>query len=417
MTRTAAELRDLITDTLRPLAPDTLGVAVSGGSDSMALLVLLHDWMQQGGPALKAVTVDHGLRERSAEEAVYVGEVCSRLGIPHSILEWQEWDGQGNLPDQARRARYAMMAGWAGASGLSHVAVGHTADDQAETFVMRLAREAGVDGLSAMAESWWLGTVTFCRPVLGATRAELRTVLEERGIAWIDDPTNEDEQFERVRARKVLAALAELGITARGLSRVAHHVASMRDTLYWYVKLAVHNIAALQSGDVLIDRAGFGGLPPEVARRLLQEALKWVSGAEYGPRGRALDALMAAVGDATGMTLHGCLITVEDDHLRIAREANAVADLRVPVGAVWDGRWLIEGPDTEGAEVAALGDRGLRACPDWRETGLPGASLRASPAVWRGGQLLAAPLAGMANGWSVTLQHDENHVFAALLSH
>lgn len=417
MTRTPADIRACISDYFQPSPPETLGVAVSGGSDSLGLLVVLHDWMKDDGPALHAVTVDHGLRAESAAEAAYVGEVCARLGVPHTVLHWQEWDGQGNLPDQARRARYTLMAEWAETGEISDIAVAHTADDQAETFLMRLAREAGIDGLSAMADRWIQGAVTFCRPVLGITRAELRTVLQERGIEWVDDPTNADERYDRVRARKALAGLADMGITAEGLSNVAHHMAGMRDTLYWYVKLAARNIVGLQAGDILMDRTGFESLPPEVGRRLLQEALKWVGGAEYGPRGRALNLMMEAVAEGTGMTLHGCQMTVESGLLRLAREAEAVARLRSGTGETWDRRWRLEGPETKSAEIGALGEAGLKQCPDWRESGLPAASLRASPAVWQGDELLAAPLAGLSNGWSAHLLDDDNHVFAALLSH
>ena len=125
------------------LNPDRIGVAVSGGSDSLALLHAARAW----GVVVEAVTVDHGLRPEAAEEAAYVAEVCRGLGVPHSVLRWEGWDGRGNLQDQARQNRYALIAGWAEARRLRSVALGHTMDDQAETLLMRLAREAGVEGL------------------------------------------------------------------------------------------------------------------------------------------------------------------------------------------------------------------------------------------------------------------------------
>ena len=418
MTRSPEALRDWIPEYFTDnLITGSLGVAVSGGSDSLALLVLLHDWMQAGGPDLQVVTVDHGLRHEAADEAAYVGRICAQLGLAHRILDWRGWDGQGNLPDQARRARYALMVDWAAPRRISHIALGHTVDDQAETFLMRLAREAGVDGLSAMVPDWRQGAVTFCRPVLGLTRAELQGVLRARAISWVDDPSNDDTRYDRVKARKALADLRDLGITAQGLGHVARHMGHMRDTLYWYVERAARDFVTLPMGDVVIERAGFESLPREVARRLMQEALKWVSSAEYGPRGRALDLLLGAIRDGADTTLHGCLLSVGRDQLRVSREAKAVAGLRVPSGDIWDGRWTLEGPGTEAAEIRALGQTGLAQCPDWRETGLPEASLRAGPAVWSGGELLAAPLAGLENGWTVRLLHNQNHVFAALLSH
>jgi tRNA(Ile)-lysidine synthase len=290
-------------------------------------------------------------------------------------------------------------------------------DDQAETFLMRLGREAGVDGLAAMSARWRQGEVEFCRPALRVSRGELRSVLRSRGIEWIDDPTNEDMAYDRTRARRALESLAGLGITPRVLSNVAHHMSDVREALYWYVFLAARELVSFQSGDILIARKGFRTLQREIARRLVQEALKWVGGAEYPPRGRALELLMESIRGGAGMTLHGCIITISRDTIRISREAQAVEGLRCGADECWDGRWRLSGPWPEGAEVAMLGEAGLAECREWRETGLPAASLRASPAVWRDGILLAAPLAGLSNGWRAELTRDEDHFFAALLSH
>ncbi|MEO3415552.1 tRNA lysidine(34) synthetase TilS [Roseovarius sp. CAU 1744] len=413
-----ALLRDRIAGHFLPRAPEELGIAVSGGSDSMALMYLLHDWSSDGGPRLRAVTVDHGLRPESADEARMVAAYAERLGIPHDSLRWTGWDGRGNLPDQARRARYRLMADWAEARGISHVALGHTADDQAETFLMRLAREAGVDGLSAMSAARQHGRITFCRPALRTTRKELRDTLRARDVRWIDDPTNSDTAYERVRARKQLAELAPLGITASTLSTVAHHMGEVRKTLYWYVFLAARDMVAFQSGDILIARKEFRTLQNEVKRRLLQSILAWIGNAEYVPRGRAIDLLMESIRGGTGMTLQGCRVLVEPSQLRVVREYNAVAGLRLPVGEIWDGRWQLTGVvNGSGLEIGALGPDGLRQCPDWRSSGLPEASQHAAPAVWQGDKLIAAPTVSFGKGWQAELLRDEEDFFASLLSH
>ena len=412
-----------ITGFFLPNSPETLGVAVSGGSDSLALLHILYDWQVEGGSSIHAVTVDHGLRTESAQEAEDVAQICRGLDIPHDILTWQGWDGQGNLPDQARRARYSLMADWAEAKGISHIAVGHTADDQAETFLMRLSREAGVDGLSAMASSWRQGAVMYCRPMLHITRTELRDDLCARAVQWIEDPSNEDLNYQRVRARQAMGHLADLGITAQGLSQVAHHMAEVRQTLYWYVFLAAREMVRFHAGDLVIDRKGYRTLRPEVARRLLQIALKWINGADYAPRGRAMDLLMEAIRGGTDMTLQGCLIRIGQDQLRLGREASAVADAKMMTSpeTLWDGRWRVIAPEkmleVDGLEIRSLGETGLSQCPDRHECGVPAPSLRASPAVWKGQEVLAAPIAGLHNGWQVELIRDEDHFFTMLLSH
>ena len=130
---------------------DNLVVAVSGGGDSMALLHVAQAWGRAQGKAVSALTVDHGLRDEAATEAARVAEICADFGVAHRTLDWPDWDGQGNLSAAARAARYDLIGQWAARHGLAGVALGHTADDVAETLLMRMARRAGVDGLAATA--------------------------------------------------------------------------------------------------------------------------------------------------------------------------------------------------------------------------------------------------------------------------
>lgn len=410
-------LHDRIAGHFLPNPPKRIGVAVSGGSDSLSLLILLHAWRDQGGPEVFAITVDHGLRSEAAAEAAYVAEICDTRAIPHEIRRWQGWNGQGNLQAQARLARYGLIADWAKDRQVDKVALGHTADDQAETFLMRLSREAGVDGLSAMASQRQHEGVEFVRPALKITREELRENLRQENVDWIEDPSNDDEAFDRVRARKALGELAALGISIQTLSAVAHNMADVRRTLYWYAFLAARNFVTFQTGDLVIERKGFRTLQLEIGRRLMQQALRWVSGAEYVPRGRAIDLLLESIRGGTDMTLQGCFISMTADDIRITRESASVADLRVEAGQVWDGRWRLIGPAVAGGEIGALGKEGLSLCGDWRASGLPAASLRSSPAVWQQGSVIAAPLVGYGVGWRFELVRDEDHFFASLLSH
>ena len=412
-----ALLLDRIAGCLAPANGHGLGVGVSGGSDSLALLVLLAEWGKANDRQVFAATVDHGLRSESAAEAAHVAHVCADLGVAHETLIWKDRPRSGNLSDLARRARYRLLADWAVRNAVGCVALAHTLDDQAETFLMRLGREAGVDGLAAMAGQWRQDGTLFCRPALKVTRADLRAVLTAQNISWVEDPTNIDPTYDRARARMVLQHLEDLGITARGLSRVSEHLAEVRTSLYWYVFLAAQTHVRFLSGDVFIARKGFRTLTRDVARRLLQQVLMWISGAEYAPRGRAVDLMLEAIRGGTGMTLHGCVMSVMDDELHFTREEKASAGLRVAARHVWDDRWRLDGPEHTDCEIAALGQAGLAQCPDWRATGLPELSLRATPAVWKGGHVVAAPLAGLSNGWHATLIRDEQQFYADVLAH
>ncbi len=417
MTQDSRLVYEQITGFFLPAPPKVLGVAVSGGGDSMAVLAILAQWAKEGGPSVHAVTVDHGLRSEAADEAREVGRICADLDVPHDILTWQDWDGAGNLQDAARRARYDLMAEWAAARGITQVALAHTANDQAETFIMRLARESGLDGLSAMSPRKRHAGTVFCRPALTLSREALRDILRNRGIAWVEDPSNENRDFERIKARDSLKLLEPLGLTVGGLTRIAGHLAEARRTLNWYAFVAARGIIRAEAGDLVIALREFRILQEEIQRRILLEALKWVSGAEYGPRGKALELLMESLRGGNDMTLHGCLATVGGDQIRIAREYNAVAKIRSETSEVWDGRWQLDGPWPEGLHVAALGPDGVAQCPNWRDTGLPLRTLAASPALWRGPDLVAAPLAGLRNGWRATNLRGEEDFFAAFLSH
>lgn len=402
--------------------PQRLGVALSGGGDSVALLVLLADWAQGRGVSLHAATVDHGLRAESAQEACAAADLAQRFGASHDTLHWQGRTARGNLQDAARRARRGLIADWAKTLEIPAVALGHTLDDQAETLLLRLARGSGVDGLAAMRPVHRARGLVWLRPLLDVSRASLRDELTARDIGWTEDPSNADLRFDRVRARKALATLSALGIDAAGLAATAARMARARAALEHVTQEAARRHCAVVAGDVLIERAGLAALPEEIRDRLLAHALCWVASAEYRPRLKALHRLLEGLDGARPATLHGCRVLVQGPHLRITREARAVAECRAAPGQDWDRRWVVfpsesRALDARGLEVRALGAEGLAQCPDWRETDLPRASLLAAPALWRGATLVAAPVAGLGNGWCARLVHGEEDFFTCTLSH
>lgn len=380
-----------------------LGLAVSGGGDSMALTALAVEWAKENGRGLAAVTVDHRLRPDSGAEAQRVQAFCTELGLPHTTLNWVDWDGQGNLQDQARRARAALIGDWARGNGIRHVATGHTQDDQAETLLMRLARGSGVDGLSAMAPVRMADGFVWVRPLLEVSRTQLRDFLASEGLPWIDDPSNEDDAFDRVKARKALDVLQGLGITREGLAQTAARMQSARQALQAASDALALKTAKVDRGDILIDWPGVSAASEETRNRLVADALMWVSGAEYRPRAKALDGLIDAMDSRKTSVLSGCQITAEGSWRRLTRELAAVAQQVCDSAAIWDGRWRLLGPVGAHGVIRALGDDGIRACPDWRESGLPRASVLASPSVWIGERLIAAPLAGFGRDWTAEL--------------
>jgi tRNA(Ile)-lysidine synthase len=199
----------------------TIAAAVSGGSDSTALLVLALEHLKQTAPAaeLVAVTVDHGLRPESASEAAQVAALCARLGVRHVTQRWTGLKPENGIQAAAREARYGLIGAAAAELGAGLVLTGHTSDDQLETVLMRRERGEG-PGLAGIAPATLAfrddgaAPLWFARPLLGLSRTELRNELSRRGVGWIDDPSNANTEYERVRARGEAAALDPHTITA-----------------------------------------------------------------------------------------------------------------------------------------------------------------------------------------------------------
>lgn len=375
-----------------------IGVAVSGGGDSLALMVLA----VEGGWPVRAVTVNHGLRAEAAEEAALVAWLAASLGVPHQVLHWQHGGAiAGNLMEAAREARLALLAGWATGAGLSRVALAHTADDQAETLLMGLSRAAGLDGLSGLRPAFAVAGVTFLRPLLSAARADLRAILTRRGLVWAEDPTNADDRFTRARIRKALAGLAPLGLSSGALARSARNLAAARAALDRLATAAAPGVMTEAAGALRIDPAGWAALDPELARRLLAMAVGWLNGAPaHGPRAEVLEGLAEALAAGRPATGAGVRIICRASGLWLLREGRAMA-APVPAGqGAWDGRWSLEGPTAPGDRIGALGTAALAGLPDWRALALPREVLAATPALWRGETLQAAPLAGLSAGFS-----------------
>lgn len=265
--------------------------------------------------------------------------------------------------------------------------------------LMRLARGSGVDGLAAMQPMHSQDGVRWVRPLLGIARQDLRTFLLARGTVWSEDPTNEDASFDRIRLRKMMPELAKIGLDRARLVQTAAHMTRARTALRQQVKALAAQTVQQHAGDLLIARALFEAAPPELQSRLMSEALCFISGQTYPPRYAALSALMQ---NGAG-TLHGALLVSDAKTLRLTREAAALQQTDSGPDALFDDRWTLIGPMAPGQRVRALGEVGLSQLDNWRASGLPRASLAASPAIWHGDRLIAAPLAHFNPAWRAEL--------------
>lgn len=301
-------------------------LAVSGGPDSTALMWLAARWRRRlkTGPDLFAVTIDHGLRKESRAEARAVKALAGSLGIPHATLRWSGDKPSRGLPAAARAARYAMLAGAARKAGAC-IVTAHTRDDQAETFLMRLARGSGLAGLAAMARQSWRGDVAILRPLLDVPKARLIATLERAGIGFADDPSNRDASFTRPRFRQLMPLLAEEGLDARNIARLAARLARANTALEAVAERAERTLVRRDGEQQAVDVNAFLTLPHEIRLRLLHRAIDRAGHegpAELGKVETLLDDMTAVLDAKTPRafrrTLAGALIGVARGSIGIA---------------------------------------------------------------------------------------------------
>lgn len=271
------------------------GVAVSGGPDSLALLLLCAAAFP--GETI-AATVDHGLRAESADEARFVAEVCADLGVPHAILKLKRAQ-TGNVSDWARRERYAALERWADEQGAASILTAHHADDQLETVIMRLNRGSGVAGLAGIRSRH--GRIV--RPLLGWRRAELAAVVKSAKLTAIDDPSNSDDRFDRARLRKELSRADWLDPAAA--SRSAAALQQAETALDWAATSCFARRAHEKAGVLTLDPKD---LPAELQRRLVLRCLAAVD-SEITPRGEEIQRLIGTLQEGRISTLGNVLCT------------------------------------------------------------------------------------------------------------
>jgi tRNA(Ile)-lysidine synthase len=284
-------------------ADGRVGMAVSGGPDSLALLLLA----AAARPGqVEAATIDHGLRPEAREEAAMVERVCGRLGVPHATLtaRWAEVP-ETAIQERARHQRYRLLGYWAEERGLDALATAHHAEDQAETLLMRLARGAGVRGLAGMRpRSVSPGAhVRLVRPLLGWRRAELEQVCSAAGVTPAADPSNEDERFERVRVRHALAGLDWLDSGA--VAQSAAILAEADAALDWAMNAEWARSVHEKRGSITYRPSD---LPAEIVRRIVARAIRRLATeGDRDPRGPELTRLISALSDGGTATLRGVL--------------------------------------------------------------------------------------------------------------
>lgn len=293
---------------------EKIALALSGGPDSMALCHFLSRWDRAD---IHALTVDHGLRPESADEAQQVAAwVRGWPRITHTTLRWNGDKPATRIMEEARRARYALMADYCRAHGITHLALAHHQDDQGETFLIRLAAGSGLDGLAAMRSRQALDSgITLCRPFLSVSKDSLVAACAARNIPFVTDPSNTKDDYLRPRLRAARDVLAGEGLSGKRLSVTAARMGRARDALEHYTAAALAACRLdVREGTEVFDYPLFCTYPAEIRLRLILDAMERLHpGRDYGPRMEKAEDLLLSLEnqDFKGRTLGGCVFALK----------------------------------------------------------------------------------------------------------
>ena len=386
-----------------PLLPfSRIGLAVSGGPDSLALMLLAAGWAKANGKMLIVYTVDHGLRPEAPAECDMVAHEAEKLGLPCRKLAWTGTKPETGVQAAARLARYRLIGDAMRVDGTEILVTAHHIDDQAETVLMRMAHGSGVGGLAGMALFGTVEGVRLCRPLLAVERMHLRDVVREAGITAAADPSNTDEHYERVRWRHVLPGLAKEGLDPERLATLATRMARADAALASATDEACDKLVEFDRfGVASLAFADWDGLPEEIGLRLLERVLAWAGGGTGFKLSQIETAGAALRTSATGhaATLCGAALTRAGETVQIFREIGRMVEtapvlLESGASMIFDGRFKISCAETgqAGFVLAPAGEALTRAEAEALAgpIGVPMRAVAAAPALRDGdGRLVA----------------------------
>lgn len=363
------------------IASEKIAIAVSGGADSMALCLLADQWAKANGRRIVALTVNHGLRENAKDEAFTVADWLAAREIEHHILTWLGDKPKTGIQAAARQARYALMAGWCTENEVAILMTAHHLEDQIETFLLRMERGSGIDGLACMAEISKIEEITLYRPLLGISKHRLREYLNDLEQNWIEDPSNQNPVYRRTKMRKLVEQLEEGGLDAKRIAPLVEHFAELRGRLAEVVSVFFENtVSIFPEGYASTRQDVFRKLPDPIIERILVQFTSMIGAKPYPPRNDRLKRAVQQIRKKQfkGFTLGGCRYFLKNHEIMICREMRGLPAVRVAAGdhLIWADMYEIEiqGPKRGVAELAALGKKGwaeiVRKMPELKENSL-----------------------------------------------
>lgn len=395
---TPSEFSHLMAPSAPYESPPIIAIATSGGPDSLALALLAHQWAKdQGGKAI-ALTVDHRLREGSTAEAHQVNVWLKARGMEHHTLTWER--GPENAPPQTaiqaagRKARYQILGQWCKEHGVKHLLTAHHAQDQLETFMIRLAKGSGLKGLTGIQGIVLTDFGRILRPLLTLDANRLKATLKAFNQPFLLDPSNENEGFTRVRWRQLLPSLSAEGLISATIQETLERLNHAQ-------RLVDQHISNLLCQHVFLSPYGYARFnkealkqSPEAFEEMLKRILATIGTKDYPVRRQALHRAIDAMKSEYSFTLGGCQILDKSKEWWIIREPAAIGEdifVHHPGTYLWDGRFTVDVAENTPCRIAALGKEGIQALEKEAKKylkNIPHVTLQTLPALWQEEKLI-----------------------------
>ncbi len=408
-------------NSLDSIGSSSIGLAVSGGSDSMALFYLSLFWAQKTGNEMKVASVDHGLREGSEAEIEFVKDRVSKNLVSHFSLKSKIdiINLQGNTQDNARRVRYKLLTEWAEKEEIDCVLLGHTLDDQEENLILRFFRGSGVDGLASIEKKIFHNNILWFRPLLNYRKDVLQTFLKKIGKDWVEDPSNLDDKYERVKIRKLLHNLKEDGLIKKRFVQTADHMRRATEVLSAVaINEAKSMIEITELGETKIQTFQYMKALEDTRLRILSGLISWYSGNFYKPRFVQLDNLQKLLTEKSnirGVSLGGIIIKQAGGFISITRELSFIKSKENIncKSILWDNRWSINFGETlnQNIKIVPLGSLKYKKKELFDLESSSKNTLDTLPAIVTENKLLFTPFSKMKYDIEVKLLRSDKYLY------
>ena len=410
---------------MESLEDKSFGLAVSGGGDSIALLVLASKWAKINQKCIKVVTVNHNLRKEAKDEANFTNSFSQTLGLNHTILEWTKPHKRGNLQSEAAFARKKLISNWAKLNTIKTVLLAHSLDDQVETILMRLARGSGVDGLAGMNKSKFIFGIKWYRPLLNVTRIELRNFLKLKKVSWVEDPTNQDKKFLRVKSRDVITQLNQIGINTNLLINTSLRMQNAKQVLNDVAAEATIKFIKLKKwGDLELNKDIFLYSRNDTILRILAGIICMISGNIYRPRYSELFNFAEALKKKKfkARTLGGVLArSLNEQTIVLRREPSFPKFIfKIPSNNfTWDNRWQVSilNKLKNNEKVGPLGVKGLLQIKKNSRKSKYEEGFLSTPTLYSNEEVISCPILNFGEGLTCKLIYSKKQFINSFILH